>query len=124
MCDTRGNWGMCPSFDTKLGSDVAKRGAGELGRKTHRADELGALKRCMMKGRQALWIIYEHLRTSDEAGAIYDLQDLIAAKLKDDDRVEDFLLSWGQGVAGLRKAPEGDLLEPLFFKSKSRILPR
>ena len=60
----------------------------------------------MMKGRQALWIIYEHLRLSDGAGALYDLQDLISVKLNSE---------LGTGDRGSAKAPEEDLLEPLFL---------
>ena len=56
------DFGLFPSLDAKLGSAIAKICSGELGRKIQRADDLEAFKGRMMKGRQALWIIYEYFR--------------------------------------------------------------
>jgi hypothetical protein len=65
------------SIDAKLNAAVSKIAKGELGRKlTHETEKLGKAGK-MMKGRQALCIIYEHFRTSEEAGALHDLDDLM-----------------------------------------------
>ena len=53
--DSLGDCGVLPSLDAKLGAAIAKICAGELGRKSQRADGLEALKGKMMKGRQSLW---------------------------------------------------------------------
>ena len=108
--------GSFPSLGTKLGSAIAKICSGELGRKIRHADDMEARKMRMMKGRQALWIIYDHFRINEEAGSPYNTQDLISVKLGNDSNLEAFLLNWEQVINGLRKPPGEDLLEPLFLE--------
>ena len=108
--------GSFPSLDTKLSSAIFKISTGELGRKIRHADDMEARRMRMMKGRQALWIIYDHFRINEEAGSLYDMQDLISIKLGNDSNLEAFLLNWEQVLSGLRKPPGEDLLEPLFLE--------
>ena len=48
------------SLDVKLAAALSKLASGDLGRKLTQAKEVEAGRGKMLKGRQALWMVYEH----------------------------------------------------------------
>ena len=108
------------SIDAKLNAAVSKIAKGELGRKlTHETEKLGKIGK-MMKGRQALSIIYEHFRTSEEAGALHDLDDLMNVNMNGD-KLEAFIQTWDQVLIGMREDPDPAYKRVLFLKQIRKV---
>ena len=80
-------------------------------------DEAG--KPLLLKGRQILWLIYQHYRTTEAEGQMLDLQDLMAVRLQHDD-ARKFLNDWEMTLQGMREAPTESVLETFFKKEKKR----
>ena len=90
------------SLDAKLAAAITETATGELGRQlTHRTEvEMNAGR--LITGRQLLWIMQEYFRLNEEAGAVYEVQDLMAVKFKDDNHMEQFIATWDHVLAGMR----------------------
>ena len=79
----------------------------------------------MVTGRQILHMIYANFKVNEEAGALYDISDLVAVRLKNDGSLEHFLISWDSVIGGMRKEPPAEIVEVLFYqqlKSNSSVL--
>ena len=102
------------SLDAKLASALTKVLSGELGRKVSQATEKEAKMDRPIAGRQILFMIYHHYKTNEEAGALYDLADLMAVKWQGDGNLESFLHTWDSVLLGMREEPPEHYLEILF----------
>jgi hypothetical protein len=110
------------SIDAKLNAAVSEIAKGELGRKlTHETEKLGKAGR-MMKGRQALSIIYEHFRTSEEAGALHDSDDLMNVNMNGD-KLEAFIQTWDQVLIGMREDPDLIIQKSPVLETNSQGIP-
>ena len=71
-------------LDTKLHAAITEKCHGTLGRIiTQKVEDLEQIDQ-MMSGRQAVFLVYEFMRTNAKAGALFDLTDLMAVRLKGD----------------------------------------
>ena len=102
------------SLDAKLAAALAKISHGELGRRITHTMEVQAKAGRMVNGRQILHQIYQNYRVNEEAGALYDFTDLMAIRLKGDNQLENFLISWDSVIAGMKHVPAPDVVELLF----------
>ena len=68
----------------------------------------------MLKGRQALWMVYDYYRVNAEAGALFDLSDLLHVKLRGD-ALETFMASWEYVLVGMAVELSEDTLKVLFL---------
>ena len=68
--------GKFPTLDVKLSAALTKLAHGDLGREIALQQEQAAKCGRLLRGRQALYMIYQHFKTAEEAGALYDLVDL------------------------------------------------
>ena len=92
------------SLDPKLLTAITDKCHGELGRRITQRIEEFAKDAKMLRGRQALHMIYEYMRVSELEGALYDLSDLMAVQLRAE-KLEAFLNSWETTLLGMRKVP-------------------
>ena len=102
------------SLDVKLAAALSKLASGDLGRKLSQAKEVEARRGVMLKGRQALWMVYEYYRVNAEAGALFDLSDLLNVKLRGD-ALETFMANWDYVLVGMAVEPTEDTLKMLFL---------
>jgi len=103
------------TLDIKLAAALTKVATGELGRKITLAVETEAKRGRMVKGRQILWMVRDYHKYDEEIGALYDYQDLLSVRLKNDSQLESFMNSWDSVLAGMRVTPAEELLEVLFL---------
>ena len=83
--------GRFTSLDVKLGAAITSVSHGEIGRKLTHETEVAAKDGRLVKGRELLWHVYAFFQVSEEAGQLYDLQDLIAVTLVSDDKLSQFI---------------------------------
>ena len=102
-------------LDAKLLSGITDKAHGELGREITQKIEEYAKRGKMFRGRQAVFMVYEYMRVSEQAGALYDISDLMAVKLHND-KLEGFLQSWESILTGMKSAPDPETKEVLFLK--------
>ena len=57
------------------------------------------------RGRQALLMIHKHFSTSRKHGAVYDIEDLMAVTLVNDD-LRSFITRWDAVIAGMTSEPD------------------
>ena len=73
-----------------------------------------------LTGRQLLWHIYQHYRTSDDVGAVHGIMDLVALQLKGEN-LDSFYHSWLMLIAGMKRVPtDEDLAEILYEQLRHR----
>ena len=74
-------------LDIVLAAAIGKILVGELGRKIHQLiDDTVKIHRKPPRGRQLLWHIYSYNKTAVDAGAIYDITDIIKVAWLGDER--------------------------------------
>ena len=103
------------NLDAKILSAVTDKAHGELGREITQKIEEYARKGKMLRGRQAVWLIYQYMNVSEQAGALYDISDLMGVRLYHD-KLEPFLQSWQAVLTGMRSPPDPETQEVLFYK--------
>ena len=54
----------------------------------------------LIMGRQILWMIYQCNRVSEEAGALYSYEDLMAVEWHGDNKMEAFIQNWDMVLSG------------------------
>lgn len=73
--------GAFVNLDVKPAAALSRMSSGELGRKITQAKEVEARRGLMLKGQQALWLVYQHYRIHADAGAFYDLFGILHTQL-------------------------------------------
>ena len=73
-----------------------------------------------MKGRQALFLLYQHFQIGETEGSLVSLQDLLDVRLANDN-LRAFLNDWESVFAVMAKPPEEDVLEISFADSYSTV---
>ena len=104
------------TLDVKLAAAIFKVARGEIGRKLSRLAEGGAKNGDRIKGRQCLWVVKEHFKLDEAAGALYDIADLINVKWQGDNRMELFLSNWESVLCGIKTEPDAATKETLFYE--------
>ena len=106
-------------LDPKLLAAITDKAHGELGREITQKIEEYAKQGKMFRGRQALFMVYQAMKVSEQAGALFDITDLMAVRLNGD-KLEGFLNSWDATLTGMRSVPDPQTKEALFLKQVKR----
>ena len=91
--DTLADSGTFTTLDAKLMSALTNVVEGDLARQLDLFKEQEAKRGVHAKGRQALYMIHKHFSTSQKHGAVYDLEDLMAIQMVNDD-LKGFVSRW------------------------------
>ena len=110
--------GKFPTLDVKLSAALTKLAHGDLGREIALQQERAAKDGRLLRGRQALFMIYQHFKTAEEAGALYDLVDLtkVLSTTHGGKQIDltTFLQNWEAVLAGMKVEPDITIKETLF----------
>ena len=71
------------TLDMKLSAALTAKASGEIGRKLTLRKEKEYQDGRLVKGRQMLHMIHDFYKVSEEAGALYDFQDLLACRSRE-----------------------------------------
>ena len=110
--------GKFPTLDVKLSAALTKLAHGDLGREIALQQEHAAKDGRLLRGRQALFMIYQHFKPAEEAGALYDLVDLtkVLSTTSGGKQIDltTFLQNWEAVLAGMKVEPDISVKETLF----------
>ena len=120
--DTLADSGTFTTLDAKLMSALTNVVDGDLARQLDLFKEQEAKKGIHAKGRQALFMIHKHFSTSQKHGAVYDLEDLMAIQMINDD-LKGFVSRWDAVIAGMKEDPGDRWKEAYFHNSIKRFNP-
>ena len=93
------------TLDAKLMSSLTNICEGDFARQLDIFKEEQAKSGTPARGRQALLMIHKHFSTSRKHGAVYDIEDLMAVTLVNDD-LRDFITRWDAVIAGMTSEPD------------------
>ena len=74
------------------------------------------------RGRQALLMIHKHFSTSRKHGAVYDIEDLMAVTLVNDD-LRGFITRWDAVIAGMTSEPDTMWKQAYFHNAIKNFKP-
>ena len=74
------------------------------------------------RGRQALLMIHKHFSTSRKHGAVYDIEDLMAVTLVNDD-LRGFITRWDAAIAGMTSEPDTMWKQAYFHNAIKNFKP-
>ena len=103
------------TLDAKVLSAITNVLEGEFARQTDTFKEREANAGRPVRGRQVLFRLNDHFATNALHGSVYDLEDLLAITLANENLVV-FLSNWQTVLSGIQKAPDETFLEPLFHR--------
>ena len=103
------------TLDAKVLSAITNVLEGEFARQTDTFKEREANAGRPVRGRQVLFRLNDHFATNALHGSVYDLEDLLAITLANENLVV-FLSNWETVLSGIQKAPDETFLEPLFHR--------
>ena len=108
------------TLDTKLLAALTRSAKGDLGQRILNYKEEQAMKGNLIRGRQVLvpHMFDEYFRTSEEAGNLYQLEDLLNVARRGD-TIEDlkrFINVWDRVLAGMNPVPEEASLRDIFMR--------
>ena len=66
-------------------------------------------------------MVYQNFKLNEDAGALYDIQVLLAVKCRRDTHVESFLNNWEPVLAGMREPLDERILEPLLLEQLKNV---
>jgi len=114
------------TFDANLLQAVIKAAAGTVvGSQIRRCQEqLFNQHKKFLKGRQALWLIFEHFKVDEGKIGWYDISDLLSVQFVDDAHLQAFMDNWDAVLCAIAKPPSPDDLAVLLLRelSKSKAL--
>ena len=93
------------TLDAKLMSSLTNICEGDFARQLDIFKEEQAKSGTPARGRQALLMIHKHFSTSRKHGAVYDIEDLMAVTLVNDD-LRGFITRWDAVIAGMTSEPD------------------
>ena len=106
------------TLDIKLFAALTRSAKGDLSQKILNHKEEQSMKGILVRGRQVLYMFDEYFRTSEEAGNLYQLEDLLKVARKGDN-IEDlkrFMNYWDRVLAGMNPIPEEASLRDIFMR--------
>ena len=97
--------GKFVTLDAKLMSSLTNICEGDFARQLDIFKEEQAKSGTPARGRQALLMIHKHFSTSRKHSAVYDIEDLMAVTLVNDD-LRGFITRWDAVIAGMTSEPD------------------
>ena len=96
------------TLDTKLSAALTRSAKGDLATKIHNFRDEKSKKGVQVRGRGVLLMFEDYFRTSEEAGSLYRVEDLLGV-VRTGESVEDlrrFLNRWDATIAGMDTPPD------------------
>ena len=114
--------GKFVTLDAKLVSSLTNICEGDFARQLDIFKEEQAKSGTPARGRQALLMIHKHFSTSRKHGAVYDIEDLMAVTLVNDD-LRGFITRWDAVVAGMTSEPDTMWKQAYFHNAIKNFKP-
>ena len=114
--------GKFVTLDAKLMSSLTNICEGDFARKLDIFKEEQAKSGTPARGRQALLMIHKHFSTSRKHGAVYDIEDLMAVTLVNDD-LRGFITRWDAVIAGMTSEPDMMWKQAYFYNAIKTFKP-
>ena len=114
--------GKCVTLDAKLMSSLTNICEGDFARQLDIFKEEQAKSGTPARGRQALLMIHKHFSTSRKHGAVYDIEDLMAVTLVNDD-LRGFITRWDAVIAGMTSEPDTMWKQAYFHNAIKNFKP-
>ena len=106
------------TLDTKLSAALTRSAKGDLATKIHNFKDEKSKKGIQVRGRRVLLMFEDHFRTSEEAGSLYRVEDLLGV-VRNGESVEDlrrFLNRWDATIAGMETPPDDLVLRDILLR--------
>ena len=116
--DALKNPGAFVTLDTKLTSALTKSAKGDLANRILNFKEEKAKQGEQVRGRTVLLMFDDYFKTSEEAGNLYSLEDLLKVQ-KAGDTLPDlkrFINRWDAVIAGMKQVPEESILRDVLLR--------
>jgi hypothetical protein len=107
-------------LDRKLSVALIKLGSGELSRRMHLASTEALKENRLIRGRELLFIICSYFATGAQAELMFSLNDLQKVTLKGD-AIEVFQSTWVNVLSGLKKIPDEEILNYLYYEQVKKV---
>ena len=106
------------TLDTKLSAALARSAGGDLATRILNYKEQQSRKGIQVRGRYVLLMFEDYFKTSEEAGSLYRVEDLLGV-VKVGDSVQDlrrFVNKWDATLAGMASTPEDAVLRDILLR--------
>ena len=114
--------GKFVTLDAKLMSSLTNICEGDFARQLDIFKEEQAKTGTPARGRQALLMIHKHFSTSRKHVAVYDIEDLMAVTLVNDD-LRGFITRWDAVIAGMTSEPDTMWKQAYFHNAIKNFKP-
>ena len=106
------------TLDTKLSADLTRSAGGDLATRILNFKEQQSRKGIQVRGRYVLLMFEDYFKTSEEAGSLYRVEDLLGV-VKVGDTVQDlrkFINKWDATLAGMAVTPDDAVLRDISLR--------
>ena len=106
------------TLDTKLSAALTRSAGGDLATRILNYKENQSRKGVQVRGRYVLLMFEDYFKTSEEAGSLYRVEDLLGV-YKVGDTVQDlrrFVNKWDATLAGMATAPDDAVLRDILLR--------
>jgi hypothetical protein len=106
------------TLDNKLSAALTRSAKGDLATKIHNFKDEKPKKGIHVRGRRVLLMFEDYFRTSEEAGSLYRVEDLLGV-VRTGESVEDlrrFLNRWDATIAGMETPPDDLVLRDTLLR--------
>ena len=106
------------TLDTKLSAALTRSAKGDLATKIHNFKDENSKKGIQVRGRRVLLMFEDYFKTSEEAGSLYRVEDLLGV-VRTGDTVDDlkrFLNRWDATIAGMETPPDDLVLRDILLR--------
>ena len=106
------------TLDTKLSAALTRSAKGDLATKIHNFKDENSKKGIQVRGRRVLLMFEDYFKTSEEAGSLYRVEDLLGV-VRTGDTVDDLkrlLNRWDATIAGMEPPPDDLVLRDILLR--------
>ena len=118
LLEELGEPGKFVTLDTKILAALTRSAKGDLAQRILTAKEECAKEGKAMRGRQVLFMFDQYFKTSEEAGNLYSLEDLLRVSRHGEGIIDlkRFLNAWDSVIAGMKRPPEEKVLKDILLR--------
>ena len=106
------------TLDTKLSAALTRSAKGDLATKIHNFKDENSKKGSQVRGRRVLLMFQDYFKTSEEAGSLHLVEDLLGVVRTGDsaDDLKRFLNRWDATIAGMETHPDDMVLKDILLR--------
>ena len=118
LLEELGEPGKFVTLDTRILAALTRPAKGDLAQRILTAKEECAKEGKATRGRQVLFMLDQYFKTSEEAGNLYSLEDLLRVSRHGEGIIDlkRFLNAWDSVIAGMKKPPEEKVLKDILLR--------